>query len=249
VRPLLPYLRRYLWIDGRSGRREWWTIMVLCVVLGIQLDAMSVFALPLYGKNYGIDGVVRIALSVLLFWIDFASTIRRVHDRGKSGWSALPFAFPGLGWMWMVIECGMLPSQKGRNRYGPTPGSAEEARERPALPEILASFGAQGARGPWSAPASRPAAVRTKPTPATLKHVRFQPAPPSTRPAMARERTRTARQPVMRTSAVTRVADSNQTRGKTILIVLAATILGLAVAIYMADNIVVHQSEKLTTTP
>lgn len=240
MRPLTTSLRRYLWIDGRAGRGEWWTTMIVVLVVGVQLDVTGVFVRPLYGAGYSLDGVIRILAAGLLFWIDLASTIRRLHDRGKAGWNALPYAFPGFGWAWMVIECGMLPSQKGRNRYGQMPGSIEEERERLTLPDLLASFGERGASGPWSAQAAR-----ARP----LKHARFEPDRPAAHPAMAHERTRTARQPVPRRSAVTRIADSSHARGKTILIIVVATVLGLAVATYMADNIVAHQSEKPTTTP
>ena len=241
MHPLLTYLRRYLWIDGRAGRREWWTTMILVLMLGWQLDVMSIFALPLHGKGYGIDGVIRVALSVLLFWIDFASTIRRVHDRGKSGWSALPFIFPGAGWMWMVIECGMLPSQKGRNRYGPEPGTPAALRELPSLEETLSAFDGK-APGPWSKRAAsaretQAAAATQKPArPTSARPVPARPEPQraAPQPAMARERARAARRPVLPSSAVTRV---DQSRGKTILILAAAVVMGLIVATYVMNAI------------
>ncbi|MGH6891767.1 MAG: DUF805 domain-containing protein [Dongiaceae bacterium] len=48
--------------------------------------------------------------------------MRRPHDSNKPRWRVLPCSLPIIGWVWLVIECGLPPSQKGHNRYGPEPG-------------------------------------------------------------------------------------------------------------------------------
>jgi hypothetical protein len=37
--------------------------------------------------------------------------VRRFRDRGKSGWWALLYIVPGIGWLWILIECGFLPGR------------------------------------------------------------------------------------------------------------------------------------------
>ena len=49
--------------------------------------------------------------SLALAWVSFASVVRRFHDRGKSGWWALLYFMPFIGWLWIIIECGLLPGK------------------------------------------------------------------------------------------------------------------------------------------
>lgn len=48
------------------------------------------------------------------------TSIRRLHDTGKSGWNTLWYILPFIGW---IIEVILLcqPSQRGENQYGPEP--------------------------------------------------------------------------------------------------------------------------------
>ena len=59
---------------------------------------------------------------------------KRLHDRGKSGWFALPLImamasvfFPPLGFfdffwgivlIWGAIDLGLMPGEQGANRFG-----------------------------------------------------------------------------------------------------------------------------------
>jgi len=51
-------------------------------------------------------------------------TIKRFHDRDKSGfWYCVCFV-PYVGVIWQVVECGFFPGTPGGNRYGlPTTSS------------------------------------------------------------------------------------------------------------------------------
>jgi uncharacterized membrane protein YhaH (DUF805 family) len=55
------------------------------------------------------------------FYISFALTVRRWHDRDKSWTSALLGFVPIVGWAWQGVECGFLMGVTGPNRYGPAP--------------------------------------------------------------------------------------------------------------------------------
>jgi uncharacterized membrane protein YhaH (DUF805 family) len=56
--------------------------------------------------------------TVILLWISLAITVKRFHDRDKSGWWALINLLPVIGQIWILIECGFLKGTEEDNRYG-----------------------------------------------------------------------------------------------------------------------------------
>jgi uncharacterized membrane protein YhaH (DUF805 family) len=73
---------------------------------------------PVYGFG--------IAAGVMLLWGQLGVCIKRLHDRGKSGWWllifwALPAVAIGVIWLWAVLELGCLGGTEGPNAYGPEP--------------------------------------------------------------------------------------------------------------------------------
>ena len=83
--------------------------------------------------------VVKLFVTSLLMWICFAISIKRLHDRDKSGWWLLVFyLLPSvLSWfsdvsfifavasfafsIWGLVELGFLRGTIGANKYGPDP--------------------------------------------------------------------------------------------------------------------------------
>ena len=113
-------LRRSLWIAGRSSRLEWWVIEGLVLAAYATWDSAN----HLLARHAGIeDWMVRAAIMLplfaLVFWINVASSVRRLHDRNRSGWWALLYAVPLLGQLWQFIECGFLPPRDAGNRFDP----------------------------------------------------------------------------------------------------------------------------------
>ena len=111
--------------SGRVDRRTWWLrgflpagvaslVLLLVLVFMAEIvnsvsDLPDVFLLPL----------VLLLLSVVLLngivsWSYMAITVKRLHDRKKSGWLLLALFIPGLGavfGVWLWIECGFLPGR------------------------------------------------------------------------------------------------------------------------------------------
>jgi uncharacterized membrane protein YhaH (DUF805 family) len=121
---LSQYLRRALWIAGRSSRLEWWIIEGLVIAAYAGWDAAN---RPLF--KLGIEGwptrfAILLALFAPVFWLNVASSVRRLHDRNRSGWWVLLYAFPLLGQLWQFIECGFLPPRDANNRFDPAPDSS-----------------------------------------------------------------------------------------------------------------------------
>ena len=104
------FLKRFLWVDGRSSRVEWWLVHIGCMIAFAINDALF---LDLRGPGFAGARVFQIPMSwmlidALLLWMSVTSIIRRLHDRNKSGWWGLVYLVPFFGWLWFVIECGFM---------------------------------------------------------------------------------------------------------------------------------------------
>jgi uncharacterized membrane protein YhaH (DUF805 family) len=103
---------------GRVGRRTWWWYGVaLPLAVGLMAVLLGDIArLP--------AGPVEAAVNALLLWPALAVSIKRWHDRDRSGWWVLVLLLPVVGWVWTLVVNGLMPGTPGRNRYGAVPGSA-----------------------------------------------------------------------------------------------------------------------------
>lgn len=132
---------------GRIGRGGWWLgLLANLIVIGIAFAvAYFIFGPPITMLHadgtplvLGVDkpgpddkmitnGASMAVLGVgylLGVWINIATSVKRLHDRGKSGWWYLLMVVLSVilvGSIWALIELGILEGQKGPNAYGPDP--------------------------------------------------------------------------------------------------------------------------------
>jgi uncharacterized membrane protein YhaH (DUF805 family) len=104
--------------SGRVNRAKFWIgIVIIWVITAIGLII-----------GFAIGGGIGWTLIVLVYvgtiWIGLAVSIKRWHDRGKSGWWVLIGLIPIVGPLWALIETGFLEGDKGDNQYGPDPLAA-----------------------------------------------------------------------------------------------------------------------------
>lgn len=142
------WLHHAFGFKGRANRAKFWLIPLVPLLLSVTL-AVLVFA--------GSDGPISplsagllVAAAVVTMWVGIAVTVRRLHDRDKSGhWAWLYLGLPavlngldsatgntddvtvlaliGLGiTIWYFVDCGFLRGTRGPNRYGPDPLGAAE---------------------------------------------------------------------------------------------------------------------------
>lgn len=119
-------------LSGRATRSEWWLTRLLGFVLAmVYAFAASYFAkeIGIYEK-YGLWTLIAIvATTVLVYeWETFSASIRRLHDRGRSGWFLLVYwllsAIPLIGtivWIIYIIDLGFTDGVVGPNQYGDDP--------------------------------------------------------------------------------------------------------------------------------
>lgn len=60
-------------------------------------------------------------MSALGLWWALAVAVKRCHDRGKSGWWVLLAFVPIIGFIWWLVDLGILEGEEGPNRWGPNP--------------------------------------------------------------------------------------------------------------------------------
>jgi uncharacterized membrane protein YhaH (DUF805 family) len=58
--------------------------------------------------------------SFLFLWCAGCMSIRRLHDRGLSGWRLLFFLIPVVGWFWLLFAL-LVAGTEGDNQYGADP--------------------------------------------------------------------------------------------------------------------------------
>jgi uncharacterized membrane protein YhaH (DUF805 family) len=117
--------------SGRIGRLQWWLaqLVAIPIIILVSLGAIAPFAHAAMSDGSAIDNtrlsviLVVVAVVVLIVWINIASTVKRFHDRGKSGYWCLIVLVPYIGAIWQFVECGFLAGSPGNNSYGPPPGS------------------------------------------------------------------------------------------------------------------------------
>jgi uncharacterized membrane protein YhaH (DUF805 family) len=98
---------------GRVPRKAFWLYGVLGPLL------FSVIAEMLLGIVGFTDRVAESIATVALIWPCAAVSVKRWHDRDKSGWWALVYLLPVIGLLWTLIANGMLRGTLGPNRFGP----------------------------------------------------------------------------------------------------------------------------------
>ena len=103
--------------DGRVSRRTWWTVVGICWLAPILLAASSgpFLAAWVYVR------VVFVLAALAATYVSVIISAKRFHDRDESGWLAAIGFVPWLGWVFVIVWCGMLRGTKGPNRFGQEP--------------------------------------------------------------------------------------------------------------------------------
>lgn len=109
--------------DGRLRRRDYWLIILGKYVVSFLIGVVIVAVTGDDGQHgFGPIKIAQIALIVPSLWISIAISMKRCHDRDKSGgWVAFFWLVPVVGWIWGFIELGFLDGTQGRNSYGKSP--------------------------------------------------------------------------------------------------------------------------------
>lgn len=102
---LVPF-KKYVDFDGRANRKEFWTF----VLVNLVISAILANILPYLGSLFSLAIIVP----------SLAVSVRRLHDVGQSGWLLLVGLIPLVGLI-ILIYFYVQESHAGPNEYGSTP--------------------------------------------------------------------------------------------------------------------------------
>jgi uncharacterized membrane protein YhaH (DUF805 family) len=115
--------------NGRIGRGGWWfgyLMTIFCSAIGWAIIVMiGTDTDP--GASQILFLLLAFVVNILAMVIIVCSTVKRYHDRGKSGWWFWLGLIPIIGGIWQFIELGFCSGDDGDNEYGSPPG-AEQSR-------------------------------------------------------------------------------------------------------------------------
>ena len=136
-------LKKYSQFSGRSRRKEFWSFILLCIVVSIVANVVDGM-LGMSTLIGGIYGPLMLLVALALVIPQWAVGIRRLHDTNRSGWwmllGLLPLVTMLLGFMtglWILnllnlaalvlLYFFVLEGTRGPNDYGPDPKATEAA--------------------------------------------------------------------------------------------------------------------------
>lgn len=138
-------LEKYATFSGRARRSEyWWFFLfgVLSSLVANVLDAL-VFGVSVEPVGtvqdattsgldvfYFVPSIFGLALGIALLLPSISVAVRRLHDRGKSGWWWWLWLLPIIGWIIMLIWY-VSRGTIGPNAYGPDPVDADNGTNYP----------------------------------------------------------------------------------------------------------------------
>lgn len=135
-------------VQGRISRSQYWLKWFLPVIAITAVLYIILIATVVSGSTAGagVVGVLLLLFSLITLWPSIAVSVKRIHDRNKSGWLVLALYAPlilyyllmftagqqnpatiivalimfGVG-IWFFVEFGCMRGTIGENRYGPDP--------------------------------------------------------------------------------------------------------------------------------
>ena len=108
---------------GRISRLPYWIVTLILMGFG----GASWQSAKLYGPDNPMTigpAVMTLTTFIIIVWIGLAIQVKRWHDRGKPGYWALLNLIPFFGWIWVIVECGLMPGSAGANRFGNDPSES-----------------------------------------------------------------------------------------------------------------------------
>lgn len=105
--------------DGRINRGKFWAGVGVLIAVALVAGLIDMLLGTTMGQ--GGFGIVSLLASLASIYFALALYAKRWHDRDKSGWWSLILFIPLIGFVWWIVECGILEGTRGPNRYGPDP--------------------------------------------------------------------------------------------------------------------------------
>lgn len=136
-------------LAGRINRKKWWLsslffgliiMLALFAVAGMYIVLLDFAGVKVWGRKTS-WGISTLALStglliplyiagglasLLSAYVGICLGVKRYHDLGRPGMRYALVLIPLVGAIWVLVECGFMRGEQGRNKYGPDPLSPGE---------------------------------------------------------------------------------------------------------------------------
>jgi uncharacterized membrane protein YhaH (DUF805 family) len=121
-------LKKYAVFSGRACRMEFWMFSLINFTIAFVINFVE--------ELTGAPGVLSTLYFLAVLIPSIAVGVRRLHDIGLTGWMLIGIFIPIIGPI-MLFFWFVSGSQKGTNKYGPSPVFVEEheAESEPELSE------------------------------------------------------------------------------------------------------------------
>lgn len=108
-------------LDGRIGREVFWLANILCALVTLPF-VRSQLMLAVDGETgtVVVNSAFGAILLLVLLWAEVALIVKRLHDRGLTGWFCLFLAIPFVSIVGFIIV-GLMPGTPGANPFGAAP--------------------------------------------------------------------------------------------------------------------------------
>lgn len=117
---------KYATFSGRAPRSEfwWWALFVFLANIGLGIVDIALFG-STTTTGSSISGTTDFSplsniFSLATLLPSLAVTVRRLHDRDKTGWWWFLWLIPLVGWIILIVWLA-TEGTRGANRYGPDP--------------------------------------------------------------------------------------------------------------------------------
>lgn len=112
------HFRKYLKLEGRSGRKEFISATLLYIALFLFFSPFLLipFINLIFGLVFGLIMLLCIPATITL-------TVRRFHDLNVTGWATALSFIPFLGFLVTFFLC-IIPGTRGDNQHGADPRAA-----------------------------------------------------------------------------------------------------------------------------
>ena len=115
--------------DGRIGVRQFWfgILASLAMSIGAAVFISLALLIPLFyfgvtPRSIEIATYAAAGLTgIVAIYMQLAVTVKRCHDRGRSGWWSLLTLIPIVGWVWMIVDLGILGGDAPKATPVPAP--------------------------------------------------------------------------------------------------------------------------------
>ena len=106
---------------GRVNRAKFWMVNLLMIVAAVVIIVIMGIVEFIFSGASEAGSVILFPLVLGWFWVGFAVTAKRWHDRNKSARWILIALIPIIGDIWAFVELGFCKGTEGPNRFGPDP--------------------------------------------------------------------------------------------------------------------------------